>query len=118
GELDKGEYMGAKALGEKLDLPVNYLGKTMQMLAKKGYLYSRKGLGGGFALVKDAGAINILEVVESLGEGKFFTDCFWGSPECSEDSPCPMHSKWKGLSEQFRDVLNTTTIEHLMQEEK
>lgn len=113
-KLPRGEYAGAKKIGQELSIPSNYLGKILQTLAKKGYLVSRKGLGGGFNLAKDPKNITMLEIIEVMHEETFMSGCFWGKEiECSDIDKCEMHDKWKNIVTLTRNIFKTTTISDL-----
>ncbi|MFC1729070.1 RrF2 family transcriptional regulator [candidate division KSB1 bacterium] len=115
GHLDRSTYLGANAIGKELDMPVNYLGKTLQSLVKKGFVISQKGFGGGFRLARPPEQINLLEVIEAFEETEFLSNCFWGRPTCSEEEPCPMHEKWKSIVELTRNIFQNTTVADIMQ---
>ena len=108
--LPAGQFKGASEIARELDLPGNYLGKMLQLLAKKGLLKSRKGLGGGFSLSRLPGDINLLEVIEAFNERPLYGVCFWGDKKCPEKKRCSIHEKWEPIIEQTRELYKTTTI--------
>ena len=55
-------------LAELLDLPVHYLGKVLQNLARKGILESQRGRQGGFRLAAAPDEITVFDVVRELDD--------------------------------------------------
>jgi Rrf2 family protein len=56
----------ARQIAEEEKLPVYFLAKTLQQLARKGLLRSTKGPNGGFGLNRPARKITLQDVVEAL----------------------------------------------------
>ena len=105
---------GAREIANDLSIPANYLGKMLQILAKKGFLYSQKGLGGGFGLARPAEEITMLEIIEAVGEEEFLSGCFWGKElMCTDEAGCVLHSRWKCIVQETRNIFETTTIRDL-----
>jgi len=115
GKLPPGSYLGANAVALKTGIPMNYLGKMLRQLAKSGYVVSQKGLGGGFRISSPPDKITLLEIIETTEHEELLTSCFWGNPKCSEESPCPMHEKWKAIVELTSSTFQQTTIADIME---
>ncbi len=82
---------GVKDIAEKVDVPVHFIAKLLQPLAKGGIISSVKGPHGGFYFTPENGKHNVCDIV-NLIEGKpIFEECFMGLPECGEKNPCPVH---------------------------
>jgi Rrf2 family protein len=108
--LSPGEFSGAGHLAEAIDAPQNYLGKLLQTLSRAGLLESRKGVGGGFRLARDPGAITLREILEPIEHLDRWEGCFLGMPECSDDEPCAVHDRWGELRAAYLAFLAETTI--------
>lgn len=115
GRQEPGTYIGTRAIGKQMDIPINYLGKMLRNLAKKGLVDSQKGLGGGFRLSSPPDKITLLQVIEAIEEEEFLSGCFWGNKECSNENPCPMHTKWKSIVDLARATFGTTTVADIME---
>jgi|GEM_PF-5337226 len=63
-----GELVPTTTLANKTNVPANYLAKVLQQLASSGLIRGRRGVGGGYMLARDAGDINLLEIVRTVGE--------------------------------------------------
>lgn len=61
------EYTTISNLTEILHIPRGYLNRIIPELVDRGYLDSKKGLGGGVKLAKGPGDIKILSILEDTG---------------------------------------------------
>lgn len=105
-----GERIPAGKLSSELDLPENYLSKTLNALAHGGILDAARGPGGGFRLVRKPDELPLIEVIEpfeTLGAGQ---ECVLGRPECSEEDPCPAHEDWKRVASRIEAFFRETTV--------
>lgn len=96
----------SREVAEQLGVPAAYLAKIMQMLCKGGVLTSFRGRLGGFALKQKPEQIDLMRVM-LVTEGQDFTkDCVLGLKECSDETACPMHVKWKPIKTEIINMLN------------
>jgi Rrf2 family protein len=91
-------------------VPVSYLAKLFQLLARKGFVRSQRGADGGFSLAKDPGDINLLEIIEAVEGPIFLNDCLIHKGYCPMDEVCPIHDVWKKGQELFLGHLRATTL--------
>jgi Rrf2 family protein len=112
--LPEGAYAGSAAVAREIGAPPNYLGKLLQMLAREGLVQSQKGLGGGFRLARDPGAISLLAVVEPIEQVSRWSGCILGRPECSDTFPCALHERYKQVRNDYLRLLRDTTLADLL----
>jgi Rrf2 family protein len=112
--LPEGARAGATVIAERIGAPPNYLGKLLRGMVREGLVDSQKGPGGGFRLARGAGRIRLLDVLESIEQISRWNGCFLGRPDCSEDTPCAVHSRWKSLRDEYLEMLAQTTIADLV----
>lgn len=112
--LPEGAYAGAAKIAQEIGAPQNYLGKLLQTLAKEGIVESQKGLGGGFRLARDAKKISLYDVIAPIDPVSRWSGCILGWPECSEENPCAIHHRWKGVRNGYLQMLQKTTISELI----
>lgn len=74
-QLEPGSAASAANLAEYFDLPVAYLTKQLQALAKAGVLSARTGPRGGFRLGREPAAITLLQIVEAVDGGAAPYEC-------------------------------------------
>jgi len=120
--LNEGEEkkIGIKKISEDLEIPTPFLGKILQNLVKFKILSSTKGPHGGFGLAKSDHEITLLEIIEVIDGLDIFEECLIGLRTCNEKGhdvvPCPMHRKFRPISNQLYDLFNTETIGNLKDE--
>lgn len=109
----RGEPVLNREIAAHLGVPSAYLAKIMQSLCKGNLLYSFRGRLGGFCLRENAEQTSLMQVL-TLTEGSGFTDnCLLGLKVCSDETACPMHSRWKPIKEKVVQLLNEQTLEKL-----
>src|SRR3990167_7432188 len=109
----RGEPVLNRKVADYLDVPSAYLAKIMQSLCKGNLLYSFRGRLGGFCLREGAEKTNLMQIL-TLTEGTGFTeDCLLGLKVCSDETACPMHTKWKPIKQKVFALLSEQTLEKL-----
>jgi Rrf2 family protein len=101
-------------LAESLDIPQNYLSKTLHQLARAGVLASSRGKLGGFRLARPADRISLAEVVAPFHGPTATRSCLLGRAVCSDQSPCAAHARWKEVSERVSAFFGETTVAELL----
>jgi Rrf2 family protein len=99
------------ARAEKLPLP--YLAKRCQELARLGFIETTRGRRGGIRLAHRPEELKLGAVIAGLQAGERFKACILGHPECSEQTPCPLHETWKPLRAVLLDALGSKTLADL-----
>ena len=112
-EPPEGTFAGAATLAEEIGAPRNYLGKLLQALSHEGLVHSQKGLGGGFALAREASDISLFDVVEPIEHVARWEGCILGQEQCGGDSPCAIHGRWGTIRDAYLDLLKETRITDL-----
>ena len=114
------EKVGIKKIAQDLDIPTPFLGKILQNLVKYKILTSTKGPHGGFALAKDPYEISLLDIIEVIDGMDLFTECLIGLKSCKEYGhdvvPCPIHNKFRPISNQLYNLFKEETIGNLKKE--
>ena len=108
-----GEPVLNRDIAERLNVPAAYLAKILQNLCKHGLLDSFRGRLGGFCLREGMQKSTLMQVLQ-LTEGPDFTkNCILGLKECSDETACPMHFKWKPVKNKIFSLLNEMTLDEL-----
>lgn len=110
----KGRPLSAEAISGLTGAPANYLGKTLNTLARNGVLRSSRGPAGGFALAIDPATLTIAQVADVFTETTALARCLLGTGLCDSSRPCAAHHRWKRVTSAARDPLRTTTIADLL----
>ena len=109
----RGEPVLNREIAKRLNVPSAYLAKIMQSLCKGNLLYSFRGRLGGFCLREGAEKTDLMQIL-ILTEGAGFTqECVLGLKECSDETACPMHSRWMPIKRKVVALLHDQTLEKL-----
>lgn len=111
-----GGFTNIIEMSERLDIPMPFLGKTLQLLVRKKILQSQKGPRGGFKLAKAPDEVGLFHIVDAIDGSAFLTSCVLGFPECSSKSPCPVHAEWGTLRDSVYQMLANKTIADIARE--
>ncbi|MDA2933032.1 Rrf2 family transcriptional regulator [Acidobacteria bacterium AH-259-D05] len=103
-------------ISRALNIPTHFLGKVLQLLSRSGLVISRKGKTGGFLLARAPKNISLHDIVEAIDGTDFLDACILGFPGCGDDSPCPVHSKWKPAKQIILQMLENSSVEALSKE--
>ncbi|MFT5387938.1 MAG: Rrf2 family iron-sulfur cluster assembly transcriptional regulator [Candidatus Omnitrophota bacterium] len=113
-KLPKGQCEGAASIAKEIKAPANYLSKMLQFMCSTGIVESKRGLGGGFRLIKSPDKITLYEVVEPIDKVTVWEGCTLGLKKCSDKSPCAVHDDWKEVKDTYMKFLKTTSIARLV----
>jgi Rrf2 family protein len=102
-----------KDIALKTKIPAAYLARIMSTLAKRGILYSRTGLGGGFCLTKEAMHFSLYDVASQFDNLDGYQGCIFGFAACCKEKYCPLHDDWMRLKNDIIDILKSTNLEKL-----
>lgn len=106
--------VGIKEVAHELELPLHFIGKILQDLARKGLIASVKGPHGGFYLNQPPANISIMDVISVVDGVEAFKRCGLGMKQCSDDHPCPLHNDFKVFRDGLASLFRKKTIEDLM----
>lgn len=109
-----GERCTVEQLAEELDVPRNYLSKTLNLLARAGVVESTRGKHGGFRLRRAPHRITLREVVAPFEEVGLRV-CLLGRHTCSDRTACPAHARWKSVSDSVAGFFSHTTVAELLE---
>ncbi len=100
-------------IAERYDLPVAFIEKILHQLKQAGWVASRQGCCGGYALNVPAGRVSVRQVLEALGEGLDLVDCLDGGSSCKLTGVCPTKDAWRTINDRFRGLLDTISLADL-----
>ena len=97
-------------IAERMGIPPRFLPQVMRDLVAAGLVASETGRTGGYRLARDAGTINLLQVVEAAeGDTRRLTCVLRGGP-CGRDGYCAVHATFAGVQEAVREQLGEVTL--------
>ena len=95
-------------------ISLSYLEQLFARLRKAGMVQGVRGPGGGYQLSRDAGLINVAEIIAAVDEQIDATRCS-GKSNCQGDQACLTHELWTGLSEQIKHYLMGISLAELLE---
>ncbi|HXV13070.1 MAG TPA: Rrf2 family transcriptional regulator [Candidatus Krumholzibacteria bacterium] len=105
-----GTRMLARDIAAHERVPGPFLGKIFQTLVRADILNSSKGPGGGFSIAREPSTITLFDIYQAIDGTTYLDGCAVGLARCSDETPCPLHERWKPLRERIRTYLQTTTL--------
>jgi Rrf2 family protein len=114
----EGEPCKLPTIAEALDVPKNYLSKTLHQLARAGVLRSERGPTGGFVLAKVPERLTLAEVVAPFDSARLARRCLLGQGPCSDETACAAHERWKTVGDPVRRFFASTRVSDLVTAEE
>ena len=108
-----GKLTGAREISQAEEIPMPFLWKILQNLARRKLVRSFKGVGGGYVLARPAGEICLQDVLQATDDHSLANGCVLGLAVCSEETPCPLHHSWKEIRDRLVVMLEQTTLDDL-----
>jgi Rrf2 family transcriptional regulator, iron-sulfur cluster assembly transcription factor len=105
-------------LKELTGVPVAFVHKIVQELARSGLIWTTAGPDGGAALARPTTSITLLEIFEVMEGPIRLNLCLLGPELCDRMGSCPVHPIWQRLQAMIRDELEMTTLEMLVQRQE
>ena len=102
-------------IAEATHVPVAYLAKVMQQLVRGRIVASRRGVGGGFMLVKQPEKLRILEVVQAVDPIQRITTCPLGIAAHGKKL-CPLHRRLDNALAEMERAFSASTLAEILAE--
>lgn len=109
---------GAKSIAEELEIPLHFIAKLLQQLAKAKVISSSKGPHGGFFTNEKDLTNNVCAILDEIETGNVFEPCFMGLPQCGDDNPCPVHHIVSPFKDAILEKFKLQSIAEFSQEIK
>jgi Rrf2 family transcriptional regulator, iron-sulfur cluster assembly transcription factor len=93
--LPPGRLAGAREISEAENIPMPFLWKILQTLARRKLIRSFKGIRGGYQLATAPDSVTLSMIVEATDSVGRLSACVLGLPDCSDENCCPLHDTWK-----------------------
>ncbi len=104
------ETVTAEEIATEMVIPPGFLHQVLRDLQHAGFLRSRTGRGGGYALVRDPGLITILDIVEACEGPLTQSECALRGGPCRWEEVCALHVVWNGARQALVDRLAAATL--------
>jgi len=103
-------------LAEVTLVPMNYLAKVLQLLAKAGLITGRRGVGGGYRLKRPATEISILDVINAINPIERITECPLHL-ENHSGKLCPLHSRLDYAARTMIEQFDSISLHEMISED-
>ncbi len=115
--LRPGEPRTVDVVAKATGIPVGYLAKIMQQLARGGVTTSQRGLHGGFLLARDPWQISLFEVVDAVDPFRRIRACPMSIP-AHGDGLCSLHRLLDSTLATVETTLRSTPVGSLLEDAK
>ena len=105
-----GTLLGAREISKIEKIPMAFLGKVLQNLARRKLIRSFKGVRGGYELARPAEQTTLQSIVTAMDGDGLLRGCVFGMGQCREANSCPLHEAWAGIRAEVAHLLEQTTI--------
>ena len=95
-------------------IPLDYLSKVLQLLARGGLVSATRGKGGGFVLTRPAAQISVLEVVNAVDPIQRIRSCPLHLA-AHRHQLCPLHRKLDQALEQVEQAFASSALSDLVE---
>ncbi len=106
---------GVAEIAQEIEAPFFFTAKIFQRLAKKGFVRSLKGKGGGFFLDPVKKDLPLKEIIIAIEGEELFIGCGFGLKNCDENNPCPLHHQYELIRNEINNLVTGETIQSLAQ---
>jgi Rrf2 family protein len=90
-------WLTAAELAVRTAIPVSFVPQVMGDLVRAGYVLTRRGRRGGYAIAREPSAVTLLGIVEAVeGDGQRSTCVMRGGPCGAEGAHCAVHDAFAG----------------------
>lgn len=108
------DSFSAREISQVLNIPYEFLSKTLQQLSKKGVLVSNHGIKGGYKLNYEPKDLKLSYILNSLDENVSVVACFSDdAEECRLINFCVIRSPMKLIQKRIDEVIAEITLEDL-----
>jgi len=109
-----GRFVQLNEVAEAEGVSLKYLEHIVRQLKPAGFIHSRRGAKGGYALAVDPAKTNLEEVFSCLEGDLAPIDCLEGErPDCPRHWRCSTVELWRELEEHIRSFLRGYSLEDL-----
>lgn len=113
-----GKTASISQISENTSVPVDFLAKILQKLAKTGIVKSHRGVKGGFGLAKQPSQITFLDAMEAIEGPVAMNVCALDQKLCSLSSSCVIHPVWIEVRKEVRKLLASRNFAQVLKAQR
>ena len=103
--------VSASLLEKYIAVSGKYLEKIMRMLSKRDIISATRGVSGGYTLARSPKQITVGEIVRALEDDMEIIECVKDGGKCK---CCPSRSVWKKLYDGINGLLDSITLQQML----
>lgn len=103
-------------LAEVTHVPMNYLAKVLQLLAKADLITGRRGVGGGYKLNRPASDISLMDVINSIDPIERIDSCPL-KLDNHMGKLCPLHARLDEAAKMLIDTFASISLADMIAED-
>ncbi len=84
-------------IARAMAIPRVFLAKVMKQFVRKGFVFSKRGIAGGYMLARPAAAITLREVIEAVEGPIFLNNCLVRHDPCNRKADCAVAPVWEAI---------------------
>lgn len=117
-----GEPLNILSISQREKIPKKFLEQILLEMRNAGFLYSKKGAGGGYSLLKDPAEINLVHVMRLTGGPIAMLSCvslnfYQRCDECKDEETCGIRDAFQNVRDATLKILTETSIADLLVKE-
>lgn len=114
------ETVAVSWISKAKKIPRKFLEVIMLDLKKANIVGSKQGKGGGYFLLRDPGAISVLDIINIIDGGFLLVPCLSGNvrkncPTCSSSGDCLLRNRFDNVVGQTQRLLTSCFIKELVE---
>ena len=105
-----GEVLSLKYIAENQKIPRRYLEQIASRLHSEKFVRSYRGPDGGYTLALPPEEVNLLDILEALGDSPVIIACIDAKGICDFSSKCAARKAWKEMRDCIAKHLRSITL--------
>lgn len=107
-----------KDAAKRQEISEKYLWHLIPPLKNAGLITSMRGAHGGYSLTRDPSRITLKEILLAVEGPISLVGCIDDSSACKRSGMCGTRDMWAELSEKFLQILESVTLEDIVEKQK
>jgi len=109
-QQEKDRRVPLSEIAKSQDVPEKFLAKIFQYLTKSGIVRSHRGVGGGFALIRDPKDLTFCDIIEAIQGPCHLIMCLPDAERCAKSAKCPVRVVMQDAENNLKKVFTSYTI--------
>ncbi|MBI5573863.1 MAG: Rrf2 family transcriptional regulator [Elusimicrobia bacterium] len=110
---EKNRFISSTEISNAVMIPLFYVRRILQKLAKNGIVISREGIAGGVKLKKKPEVIRILDLIKIFQGDIKISECMFRKKICANRSKCVLRTEIKKIEKMVEHKFSNMTIKKL-----